>query len=390
MNILMLLETDFPPDARVENEATSLAEAGHTVHIACWTRKGRKVEDRFGDVYIHRKPISPLRYKSAIGALTVPYYFNFWKDHAGKIMQSFPIDAIHIHDLPLALVGIEIKRKHHIPLVIDLHENYPALLDLSTHTKKTLGKLFFSRRRWEQYEAKVLKEADQLIVVVDEARERLISMGIPAEKIQVVSNTINLSGLDFPETYIPNIEKVLFYAGGINEHRGLQVVVKAIGMLKQKGLRVHFQVIGEGSYRQNLEALAAALGVTDLIHFTGYKPFREMLEILKTADAAIIPHVKSDHTDATIPHKLFQYMYAGKPVIASNCAPIERIIRETGTGYIYRHDDPADLGNILENALLGQTNMDEIRIRGRKAVTEKYHWGVDGNILLNMYRGFAG
>jgi hypothetical protein len=60
MRILMILDHEFPPDTRVENEIEALINSGNEVHIACYTREKRKSEDTFLGAIIHRKQISKL------------------------------------------------------------------------------------------------------------------------------------------------------------------------------------------------------------------------------------------------------------------------------------------------------------------------------------------
>src|SRR5664279_5405694 len=111
MKILMVLETEFPPDVRVENEMLALKAAGHEVHLACSTRKKRPEKESFGKSTIHRKKITSFIYKSSVGCLKFPFYFNFWRNFIFTICAVEKFDVIHIHDLPLSQIGVEVKRK---------------------------------------------------------------------------------------------------------------------------------------------------------------------------------------------------------------------------------------------------------------------------------------
>ncbi len=230
-------------------------------------------------------------------------------------------------------------------LVADLHENWPAFLDISKHSTTFTGRIVSPIFLWRRYEKKVLTHADAVVVVVEEARKRLVDLGIDSKKIFVVSNTINLNELNPlpPESKHPRI--ILYYAGGINYHRGLQNVIKA--MHKSGNPNLKFMILGDGSYKDELESLVEKLAMSQQVIFCGYQPFSKVMEMLSESDYALIPHLKTEHTDSTIPHKLFQYMYLQKPVIASDCLPIKRIVEETGAGVIY----PADNINYLSELL---------------------------------------
>ena len=111
MKILIILESDFPPDVRVENEMLALSENGHEVHLACSTRKDRPETDTYGKCTIHRKKMSEFIYKSSVGCLKFPFYFNFWREFISGLCKRENFDVIHISDLPLSKIGVEIKRK---------------------------------------------------------------------------------------------------------------------------------------------------------------------------------------------------------------------------------------------------------------------------------------
>lgn len=380
MKILMVLDREFPPDIRVENEIAALHQAGHEIHLACFTMKNKPAFEKTEQVIIHRKPISKFIFKSSVAILTLPFYKRFWKKHLREILKSQSFDALHIHDLPLAGIGYQMKKEFGLVLTADLHENWPAFVEISKHTNTLPGKLFSPVFIWRRYEKKVLNKADNIIVVVEEARERLANMGISTAKIKVVSNTINLSDLHI-QSHGKGEKNILYYAGGINYHRGLQHVVRAMQLSSNKQLK--FWILGEGSYKNELMALVQQLSLTSQVIFFGYQSFQVVMEKLAEADFAVIPHVKNAHTDSTIPHKLFQYMYAQKPVIASDCLPIKRILEETQSGIFYRHNDAEQLAEIF-NRLgdLDTTNMGE---NGKKYVLKKYNWGNDSRILTDIY-----
>jgi glycosyltransferase involved in cell wall biosynthesis len=383
MKILMVLDREFPPDLRVENEIEALSRAGHEIHLACFTRKNAPADETTESCHIHRRAIRDLTYKSSVGALVFPMYFRFWKRFLVDLFAMHSYDAIHIHDLPLLKVGADLKKKYRCSLTADLHENWPAYLRISQHTRSLLGRIMSPDKKWIRYEKEVLQEADHIIVVVEEARERLGGLGLDPGRIHVVSNTLNREHFHAGEASRTGTDRILFYAGGLNYHRGLQDVIRALALVKDALPAFKCWILGTGSYKKDLETLTAELGLGDRVLFHGWVPYDKMTEKLMRADFALIPHLKSDHTDSTIPHKLFQYMYAGKPVIASDCAPIQRIVRETGSGKVYPSGDPEALALLLRQ--LEQKDYREMSANGKKWVDQKYNWEADAKNLIDIY-----
>ena len=386
MKILIILDHPYPPQPRVETEIRSLTEAGHEVHIACLQAKDEPLVEKMPFATIHRRHISKFRYKTSVGALKFPFYFNFWRSFVADLYKEIKFDAIHICDLPLAKVGYEAKCKYGAHFVLDLFENWPVLLQLSTHTNTFLGKLLSSNSQWVRYEKEMCALADRIIVVVDEAKTRIEALGIDPNKIFVVSNTLDL--VNFKPTARKGFNKGEFrmlYVGGVNRHRGLQYVIQAISILKQKNVNVHFDLVGNGSYLPNLKKLIEELGVHDNVTIHGYKPYSQIYDIYESADVALIPHIKSGHTDNTIPHKIFQYMYAEIPMIVSNCDPLVRITEETGSGASYRYDHPEELADIICDLYENPEKLNLFIQNGRQAVIDKYNWDVDGKVLVELY-----
>lgn len=384
----MLLDHVFPPDTRVENEIKSLAEAGHEVHIACFHKEGEPLLEKTQYCVIHRNPVSKFVFKSSVGALKFPVYFNYWRKIVQRLFENEKYDVVHVHDLPLARIGYDAKRKYGARFVLDLHENWPVLLQLSTHTNTILGKLLSSNRQWVNYEKKMCAAADKVIVVVEEAKTRICGLGISPEKVEVVSNTLNIDQFDPIERKEFKTDRFrMLYVGGINYHRGIQNVIKAVSILKKKGIEVYFDLVGNGSYLSDIRKLIAELQVQNNVVVHGFKHYTQICDLYESANVALIPHIKSGHTDNTVPHKIFQYMYAEIPMIVSNCDPLVRIVDETKSGVAYQFDHPEELANIIGDLHDHPEKLHEFIQHGRQAVIDKYNWKVDGAKLVKLYGG---
>ena len=110
--------------------------------------------------------------------------------------------------------------------------------------------------------------------------------------------------------------------------------------------------------------------------------------ILDEAHIGLVPHVKSAHTDSTIPHKLFQYMARRLPVVVSNCVPLQRIVTDTRCGIVYESGNAQSMAVCLE-----EWNSDKrarMGIAGLTAVQKTYNWTSPGTNLLNLYQQLHG
>ncbi len=384
--VLMTLESEFPHDERVEKEAKALLEGDHEVHILCYTKTHAPLYEEWQNIKIHRFPISKWSYKSSALSLQFPFYFHKWENELKKIFLKIKFDIIHIHDLPLVSVVEKFKDQYQFKIILDLHENWPVLMNMGAFSSKFPVNLFFSYNKWKEYEKKWIRKADGVITVIEEAKQRLIDLGAEDHKVIVVSNTIDLDSFDLPEQQNPFDVFSIVYSGGVNKHRGLHIVLQALKKLKDAGIIINLIIVGGGNYMHSLKETAIDLGIQEQLIDLGWKSYQVMMEKIVSAQVLIIPHLRSEHTDATIPNKLFQYMYAQKPFLVSDCRPLKRIVEAENAGIVYENDNPEDLAKQLQHIYQDYEKHLKLAEKNKKIVEERYHWGVDAEKLKQFYR----
>ncbi|TXB62683.1 glycosyltransferase family 4 protein [Phaeodactylibacter luteus] len=386
--ILMLLEKHFPEDERVEKEALALIKAGYEVHIASMCDALDVTSGPHKGIQVHRRGIGKWHKKTSVGALKFPFYFNFWRKFVGDLCRAEQYDALHVHDLPLAQVGHEISQAFGLKYVLDLHEHWPALLVESPHTHTFLGRLLSDNDQWEAYEKRMVGLADEVIVVIEEAAERLAADGLSPERLTVVSNTISLEELTLQSRAARDAGApfVLGYAGGIQYLRGIQWAVEAMPYILEALPNTELWLIGGGRHVPVLQEMCKGNPqLEEKVRFFGHLPYQEMMAKVNQFDIGLIPHLRNPLTDATIPNKLFQYMYLQKPIIASDCLPIKRIVEEVGSGLIHRDGDARQLAACAVHILTHPEESQAMGERGRRSVEERYNWAHDAQSLVDTY-----
>lgn len=392
MRIGMVLDKPFPPDPRVGNEARSLVRAGHEVHLLCVRLKEAEPErEEWEGVQLHRLTLGQFFYKKASAlCLNLPFYFSVFRGAVTRMVREQGIEALHIHDLPLLRVGLEAAADRALPVVSDLHENWPAAIENYDYARRVPGRWLISPERWREYERRYLPRAARVIVVVEEAKSRLGGYGIALDRVAVVSNTVHVDEFEgFPRDH--EIERrgqsafTVTYLGGFDRHRGLETAVRAVALLRD-WTDLRMVLVGDGATRSSLQREAAALGVADRVEFPGWQPFRLFPSFVAGASVCLIPHLKCEHTDTTIPHKLFHYMLLERPVVATNCDPLERIVKLEDCGRIYGSGDASALADTLQD-LRATELRGALGARGRAAVLARYRWDRTEEILLALYDG---
>lgn len=402
MRILMILDKKFPPDIRVEKEARSLIKAGNEVHLLSERgAKEPKYENIFG-IHVHRlitlTSKKTFLYKLKQFKSLITHYDKVWAETIQKVINNSQIEALHIHDLPLVKTGVKVAQKNNILAIADLHENYPVALKvwLTLQNSKSIIK-FISNKiqhtlvRWSTYEKNILPYCNQIIVVVPEAKSRIKKLGISSNKITVVSNTEDVDyfkSLKINPQLINTYKNdfIISYIGGFAPHRGIDTAIKAMSKVIKKIPNAKLLLVGGKNNDEYFRKLSAKLNLQNKIIFVGWQKFDAIGSYIHLSSICLVPHHKNPHTDTTIPHKLFQYMLMEKPVIVSNCKPLERIIMETNSGLIFEANNSSALAEAINKIY---TNPNSYGINGYNSVIEKYNWNIDGQKLIELYDKIA-
>jgi glycosyltransferase involved in cell wall biosynthesis len=388
MKILMVLDEEFPPDVRVENEMKTLSGAGHQITLLCYTRQDKPGQDRYDEVNVTRIPISRYMYKMKALALALPFYHNFWKKHIKKALDQGHYDVMHVHDLPLLKPCLELSRERDIKLVADFHENRPEIMKMYHHVNSFPGNMLISIKQWQAYQRDFAPLADHLILVTPEAQEYYHrEYGIPLEKVSVVPNYTDperLYGLKINQGIIDKYKGkiVLSYLGNTGIRRGTRTIIEAARLLKDDP-DFHFVIIGESREQAQLHKLADQYGLKNL-ELTGYIPFREAVSYIMASSAGLCPFLRNIHHDTTYANKMFQYMAFGKAIIASDCPSQVNILQKENCGLVFKAGDPASLAGsvkILKDSKLLKALGDN----GREAVLKKYNTATGNGALARLY-----
>ncbi|GAG28182.1 unnamed protein product, partial [marine sediment metagenome] len=259
-------------------------------------------------------------------------------------------DYIHVHDLIWAYTGYKIAKKVNAKLILDLHENMPAAIQSNYSSELLLKNLFIKLiynlvlgiKRWKKYELDSVKKADKVVVVVEEALERFPEKY--KSKFIIVSNT------EEPNNWTPksrkrvNGEFIVLYIGGVYYHRGVDTLVNSYKYLVKEYPFIRLKIIGlkNDSYSNYLHELVIENNLQDYVKLINWVPFDKVEENIISSDLCAVPHNNIEHTQTTMPHKLFQYMAMSKPVLVSDVKPLKRIVEETKSGFIFK------AGNVID------------------------------------------
>jgi len=283
--------------------------------------------------------------------------------------------------------------------VADLHENYPEGVREWRKMRMPLAKKMYdyimTPGRYHRNAKRVLPQMNEVVTVVDEARDLYLrEYGLDPNRTTVVMNAEDVSAYDsysIDEAIVAKYRGkfVLSYVGGFGRHRGLDSCIRAMPAIRAAIPEAILLLVGGKSSDQDVRAmmdLCKELGVQDCVEFTGWVDYGKVPSYIKAGSLCLIPHLVSPHTNSTIPHKLFQYMAMQKPVVATDCTPIKRIVEETQSGVIFPSNDHEALAKAVIALHADPERMAELGRNGRAAVETRYNLTNELRKLEQVYQ----
>jgi glycosyltransferase involved in cell wall biosynthesis len=392
MKVAIVWHCRYPWDVRIEKFCRSIASENNEVVIICRGDGERPAQEMVDGVKVHRVGMrGRLLGKSMARLLSAPVPFSpLWLWDYVRIMRRERPDVVVVRDLPLALFAGILGVYLNVPVVLDMAENYPAALlayGKALYRPFLLANALLPRL----YERLSLVFMERVIVVAEEQRDRLVRLRYPLSRIALVRNTPDPAALERaasaaarrrqPSSYI-------LYSGFIDRHRGIRTLVLAFERIKDRFKETNLVLIGKGNELEALKSLAEEHGLGERVVFKGWVDAREIPAYIKNSAVCAIPHLKSEHTETTIPNKIFDYLFFGRQTVVSDAAPLARIIRQAGCGFVFRSGDPEDLSRALIKALHNRKRAD-CAARAQKLVRETYNWAGDSRILVAMLQECA-
>lgn len=391
MRIGMILDAEFPPDPRVENEALSLVNAGFEVFLFCLTYSGQNDENYQG-IEVKRYSSTKLNYKLSALAYTIPLYTIRMRKKIQHFIRKNRIDVLHIHDIRIAAAAFQANVSFNLPVVLDLHDNYPEVMQFYPHLQKFPGKYIISRKKWKEKESEFIQKALKVITVspefVEDLKKRFPNM---EGKFSLVPNTIRkafYSNFTIEPEVISRFKShfVLLYLGDTHVRRGLETAIRSLPLLITKIPRVKLVIVGRNTTDYILKKLVADLNVETYVSFEGWQNMSLFQSYIEASEICISPLLRNKQHDIAYANKLFQYMSFGKPVLVSNAIAQRRLVQKTNSGLVHLENDEKDFANKVLELHANEELRKALGNRGKNFIENEFNWEETSKELINLYK----
>ena len=200
----------------------------------------------------------------------------------------------------------------------------------------------------------------------------------------VVPDGTNLTTEESPSS---STRKSVYYVGQLYPWKGVDTLIHAVSASPRRKLVIiggtEEPGTGEPDIRR-LRQLAEQLGVSDRIQFTGWVPYREVSRRLRDAAVTVIPLPDSTFGRYfTSPLKLFDYMAAGVPIVASDLPSLRDVLQHEANALLVPPGDPAALAQAVDRLLSDKALADRLAARAREDV-QRYSWDARASSILDV------
>lgn len=291
-----------------------------------------------------------------------------------SILKKNKIDILHTNSHRADVTGYLANNFWNAKLISTIHGWTPT-------TRKL--KLYEFIDRW------VLRRFDCIIAVSNDIKRTLLSHNLDASKVKIVHNALDFSaysrnadGNSFRnELGVGKDESLIGTVGRLSKEKGLKYFLSAAKKILDAGQNVKYAIVGDGPEKENLLRLADEMGLTNFVHFCGYR--EDISSVYSALDIFLLPSLSEG-----VPISLLEAAYFGKPCVATMVGGIPEIFN--GIGLLTQPRDVSELAGKTLYLLNNEKRSVEYGKRMQKCVFEncnvrKWIEKVQ-NIYLNLMR----
>jgi glycosyltransferase involved in cell wall biosynthesis len=284
------------------------------------------------------------------------------------------MDVYHLHDPELWPIGLKLKRMGR-RVIFDSHEDVPSQMLNKPYLNRAT--LWLVSRVLRRYESWACRRFDGIVAATPFIREKFLQINPQTVDI----NNYPLAGELASDIPWDSKRAEVCYVGGIGRIRGILQVIEALSLVSSP---VRLNLCGrfaEADVEQSARTGAGWSRVNEL----GFVDRAGVRAVLGRSVAGLVTFLPlPNHIDAQ-PNKMFEYMSAGIPVIASNFPLWREIIHGNDCGLCVDPLVPAQIAQAMDYLVTHPEEARRMGENGRRAVAERYSWSIEEKKLLGFY-----
>lgn len=364
MKIIHLTSVHTRFDVRIFlKECVSLAKYSNSVSLIVADGKGDELKNNINiyDVGIFRGRLERIR--------NAP-------DKILKKAIELDADIYHLHDPELLTIALKLKKEGK-KVIFDAHEDVPTQIISKPYIAKPLRRIL--SKLVAMYEKYICSRLDCVVAATPHIRDKFRSMGI--KSLDINNYPLLNEGGDDKKVFSLSKNKVC-YVGGISSVRGAKEIIEAMAFVKYPDVKLALAgIFNEAKLEESLKSMTG----WSKVDYIGWLNRDEVQDIYAQSFAGLVTlHPILNYIDA-LPVKMFEYMNAGIPVIASNFPLWRNIIEESKCGICVDPLNSEEIARIINYLSENPNIVRDMGANGKRAILEKYNWNKEEKKLVNLY-----
>ncbi len=277
-----------------------------------------------------------------------------------------------------SVAGVLTAERRGLPFILEVN-------DSAVVSRIRPLKLQAAARRIERF---VWGRADAIVTITGYFRDLIVEAGVPPDRVFVIPNAVDGAAFAEAPDGRPVRERLglagkvtIGYVGAINFWRRVDLLVDAFAALAPRHPEAHLVLIGDGPDRQAVADAARKAGLEGRVHLPGKVAHSEIPAHLAALDITVIPHSNTYGS----PMKLFEYMAAGRVVVAPWLPPIVEVIGDDDGGVLFAPLDRSALESTLDRLIGDASCRATIGARAREKALTGYVWRRHAQSILDIH-----
>lgn len=299
--------------------------------------------------------------------------------HAAGAALTGHYDCLHCGDLfPQALNGVMLRQIFKLPLLIFCHGDEISQTD--------------KRRYQPRVRDFIYRHADAIIAANEFAREKLLRIGIPNERVHKLTPGVNFEELcprprrqDLMERYGLQDKKILLTVARLVPRKGHKMVLQALSKVLAQVPDLKYLIVGEGPEKERLETMARELGVQDAVIFTGDVGHDQICDFYNLCDVFAMVNRLDESGDVESFGMVFTEANAvGKPVIGGRSGGTAEAVLQGQTGFLVDPDSADEVADRLLLLLKNEHLSKRMGAAGLERVRVEFNWATRAQVLRRI------